>query len=75
MRVGTAAISGGQPDGERWQMKIPPGNLAVLRDIPAMGTMFTTAAQSGPQATTPLVTEPYQGTVYFRFEPVVMSEN
>ena len=29
----------------------------------------STAAQSGPQATTPLVTAPYQGTVYLRFEP------
>jgi len=28
-----------------------------------------TAAQIGPQGTTPLVTAPYQGTVYFHFEP------
>jgi hypothetical protein len=50
-------------------VKLPPGNLAILRDIPPMGSKFATAAQSGPQATTPLVTTPYSGTVYFRFEP------
>jgi len=36
--------------------------------VPPMGTKFHTAAQIGPQGTTPLVSEPYQGTVYFRFE-------
>lgn len=56
-------------------VKMPPGNLAVLRDIPPMGSKFATAAQSGPQASTPLVNAPYEGTVYFRFEPpTVMTE-
>ena len=48
---------------------MPPGNLAILRDIPPMGSKFATAAQSGPEASTPLVNAPYQGTVYFHFEP------
>jgi hypothetical protein len=43
---------------------------SIPRDIPPMGSKFHTAAQTGPQATTPLVTAPYQSTVYLRFEPV-----
>jgi len=49
-------------------LTFPPGNLAVLRDIPAMGSKFQAASGSGPQATTPLAREPYHGTVYLRFE-------
>ncbi|HTI99245.1 MAG TPA: glycoside hydrolase family 2 TIM barrel-domain containing protein [Dongiaceae bacterium] len=49
-------------------LTFPPGNLAVVRDLPAIGNKFQTAAQTGPQATTPLVTAPYQGTLYLRFE-------
>jgi hypothetical protein len=45
----------------------------VLRDIPPIGTKFHTAAQIGPQATTPLVTSPYHGTIYFLFEPAATS--
>ncbi len=45
----------------------PPGNLAVLRDIPPIGTKFHTASQLGPESATPLVSAPYQGTVYFHF--------
>jgi hypothetical protein len=52
-------------------VKMPPGNLAVVRDIPPMGTKFHTAAQIGPQGTTPLVNAPYQGIVYLRFEPAI----
>ncbi len=44
----------------------PPGNLAVLGDIPAIGTKFQTAGQTGLQTTTLLVTAPYPGTVYLR---------
>jgi hypothetical protein len=51
-------------------VKMPPGNLAVGRDIPPIGTKFHVASQLGPQSTTPLVTAPYQGTLYFHFEPV-----
>jgi hypothetical protein len=36
-----------------------------------MGTKFHTAAQIGPQGTTPLVNAPYQGIVYLRFEPAI----
>jgi len=50
-------------------LTFPPGNLAVLRDIPAIGSKFQAASGSGPQATTPLAREPYRGTVYLRFEP------
>jgi hypothetical protein len=50
-------------------VKFPPGNLALVRDIPPTGTKFHTAAQTGPQATTPLVNAPYHGTVYFHFDP------
>ena len=74
VRVGTPKFPPANLAGKTL-VKMPPGNLAVVRDLPAMGTKFSTAAQSGPQATTPLVTAPYQGTVYFRFEPVVISEN
>jgi hypothetical protein len=49
-------------------LTFPPGNLAILRDIPAMGSKFQAASGSGPQATTPLAREPYKGTVYMRFE-------
>jgi hypothetical protein len=51
-------------------VNFPPGNIAVVRDIPPMGNKFETAAQTGPQATTPLATAPYQGTIYFHFEQV-----
>jgi hypothetical protein len=52
----------------RTAMTFPPGNLAVLRDIPPMGSKFQPASNSGPMATTPLAREPYKGTVYLRFE-------
>jgi hypothetical protein len=68
VRVGTPHFPGGNLMA-KMAMKFPPGNLAVLRDIPAIGTKFSSAAQSGPEATTPLVTAPYQGTIYLRFEP------
>jgi Glycosyl hydrolases family 2, TIM barrel domain/Glycosyl hydrolases family 2, sugar binding domain/Glycosyl hydrolases family 2/Domain of unknown function (DUF4981)/Beta galactosidase small chain len=68
VRVGTPKFPPANLVGKTL-VKMPPGNLAVVRDIPAMGTKFSTAAQSGPQATTPLVTAPYQGTVYLHFEP------
>jgi hypothetical protein len=68
VRVGTPQFPPANLAGKT-TVKFPPGNLAVVRDLPAMGTKFSTAAQSGPQATTPLVTAPYQGTVYLRFEP------
>jgi hypothetical protein len=50
---------------------LPPGNLAVLGDIPPIGNKFHRAAQTGPQATTPLATEPYHGIIFFQFEPAV----
>jgi len=52
----------------RTAMTFPAGNLAVLRDIPPMGSKFQPASNSGPMATTPLAREPYKGTVYLRFE-------
>jgi hypothetical protein len=69
VRVGTPRFPPAKLSGKTW-VNFPPGNIAVVRDIPPMGTKFHTAAQTGPQATTPLVTAPYQSTVYLRFEPV-----
>jgi hypothetical protein len=69
VRVGTPKFPPAKLAGKT-VVKMPPGNLAVVRDIPPMGSKFASAAQSGPEATTPLVTAPYQGTVYFRFEPL-----
>ena len=68
VRVGTPKFPPAKLAGKT-VVQMPPGNLAVVRDIPPIGTKFHTAAQIGPQATTPLVTAPYQGTVYLRFEP------
>ncbi len=69
VRVGTPEFL-----GDRLMAKMattfPPGNLAVLGDLPPIGTKFHRAAQTGPQATTPLVTKQYSGTVYLRFDPV-----
>ena len=64
----------GTPKSPGWKLMAkmavtyPPGNLAVLGDIPPIGNKFHTGGQTGPQAATPLVTEPYQGTVYLRFD-------
>lgn len=52
-------------------VNFPPGNLAVVRDIPPIGGKFHTAAELGPQSTTPLVTAPYQDTIYLHFESAV----
>jgi hypothetical protein len=68
VRVGTPSFPPLKLAGKT-VVNLPPGNLAVVRDLPPIGTKFHTAAQIGPQGTTPLVSEPYQGTVYFRFEP------
>jgi len=68
VRVGTPEFPPAKLAGKTL-VKMPPGDLAVLRDIPPTGTKFHTAAQIGPQGTTPLATAPYQGTVYFHFEP------
>ena len=68
MRVGTPKFPPAKLAGKT-MVKMPPGNLAVVRDIPPIGTKFHTAAQIGPQGTTPLVTAPYQGTVHLHFEP------
>jgi hypothetical protein len=68
VRVGTPRFPEIKLSGKT-MINFPPGNLAVLRDIPPIGTKFSTAAQGGPQGTTPLVNAPYQGTVYFHFEP------
>ena len=69
VRVGTPKFPPAKLAGKT-VVPMPPGNLAILRDIPPMGSKFATAAQSGPEATTPLMASPYQGTVYFHFEPV-----
>ena len=69
VRIGTPKFPELKLSGKT-MVNFPPGNLAVLRDIPAIGTKFSTAAQGGPQGTTPLVIEPYQGTIYLHFEPL-----
>jgi Glycosyl hydrolases family 2, TIM barrel domain/Glycosyl hydrolases family 2, sugar binding domain/Glycosyl hydrolases family 2/Beta galactosidase small chain len=71
VRVGTPNFPPAKLSGKTW-INFPPGNLAVLRDIPPISTKFHIAAQLGPQSTTPLVTAPYQGTVYLRFEPAAV---
>jgi hypothetical protein len=67
VRVGTPVFPG---DGlmANMAMTFPEGNLAVLGDIPAIGTKFKKAAETGPQGATPLVSEPYKGSLYLRFE-------
>lgn len=69
VRVGTPKFPPATLAGKT-VVKMPPGDLAVVRDIPPMGTKFHTAAQMGPQGATPLVAAPYHGTVYLHFEPV-----
>ena len=67
VRVGTPCF----PDEnlmKAMKMAFPDGNLAVLGDIPGIGTKLKTPAQTGPQGATPLVDEPYKGTLYLRFE-------
>jgi hypothetical protein len=67
VRVGTPKFPPAKLAGKT-MVDFPSGNLAVVRDIPPTGTKFHTAAQLGPQSTTPLVSAPYEGTIYFRFE-------
>ena len=69
VRVGTPQFPPPKLSGKS-MVNLPPGNLAVVRDIPPIGTKFHNAAQLGPQSTTPLVTAPYQGSIYLRFDPV-----
>ena len=69
VRVGTPA----QPDkklaANTW-IDFPQGNLAVVRDLPAIGNKFHKAEETGPQGATPLAgKEPFHGTFYLRFEP------
>lgn len=74
VRVGTPSFPPVELAGKT-VVNMPSGNLAVLRDLPPIGTKFHTAAQIGPQGTTPLVSQPYQGTVYFRFESAAGTAN
>ncbi len=73
VRVGTPKFPAANLSGKT-MVDFPPGNLAVLRDIPAIGTKFSSAAQSGPQGTTPLVKAPFQGTVYLRVEAAATAD-
>ena len=68
-RVGTPHFPGGNLMS-KMAMKFPKGNLAVVRDIPSIGNKFQTAAQTGPQATTPLANVPYHSTVFLFFGPI-----
>ncbi|HEY4414375.1 MAG TPA: glycoside hydrolase family 2 TIM barrel-domain containing protein [Verrucomicrobiae bacterium] len=71
VRVGTPQFPPAKLSGKT-MLDFPPGNLAVLRDIPAIGTKFHTAAQLGPQSVNPLINSPYQDTIYLRFEPAAV---
>ena len=74
VRVGTPVF----PDQKlmaKMMATFPPGNLAVLGDLPPIGNKFSAADKTGPQATTPPVSQPYRGTVYFRFEAVISQAN
>jgi hypothetical protein len=68
VRVGTPQFPPAKLSGKS-MVNFPPGNLAVVRDIPPIGTKFHNAAQLGPQSTTPLVTAPYQSSIYLHFDP------
>jgi hypothetical protein len=70
VRVGTPKFPPAKLSGKT-MVDFPPGNLAVVRDIPPIGSKFSTAAQGGPQGSTPLINAPYQGTVYLYFEPAM----
>jgi hypothetical protein len=70
MRVGMPKFPPAKLAGKT-MVDCPPGNLAVVRDIPAIGSKFSTAPQGGPQGSTPLVNLPYQGTIYLHFEPTM----
>ena len=67
VRVGTPHFPPAKLAGKT-MVNFSPGNLAVVRDLPPIGTKFHGAAELGPQSTTPLVTAPYQGTIYLRFQ-------
>ena len=68
VRVGTPKFPPARLAGKT-MVNFPPGNLAVVRDIPSIGTKFHTTAQLGPQSTTPMVTAPYQRVrFYLHFE-------
>jgi hypothetical protein len=68
VRVGTPAQTSKKLAANTW-VDFPEGNLAVVRDLPAIGNKFHKAAETGPQAATPLAgNEAYHGTVYLRFE-------
>ena len=71
VRVGTPKFPPAKLSGKT-MVNFPPGNLVVVRDVPPIGTKFHSAAQLGPQSTTPLVDAPYKGTIYLRFEPVIV---
>ena len=73
VRVGTPKFPPAKLAGKTL-VKFPPGNLALARDIPPIGTKFHTAAQIGPQGTTPLYRGPYQGALYLRFEATTAVE-
>jgi len=73
VRVGTPRFPPAKLAGKTL-VKFPRGDLAVLRDIPPIGTKFHTAAQIGPQGTTPLSRGPYQGTLYLRFDAATAVE-
>jgi hypothetical protein len=68
VRVGTPEFPPAKLSGKT-MINFPAGNLAILRDIPPIGTKFHYAGQLGPHSTTPLVSAPYQGSVYLRFDP------
>ena len=74
VRVGTPSFPPVKLAGKT-AVNMPPGNLAVVRDLPPLGTKFHTAAQIGPQGITPLVRRPYQGTVYFHFDSAALTTN
>jgi Glycosyl hydrolases family 2, TIM barrel domain/Glycosyl hydrolases family 2, sugar binding domain/Glycosyl hydrolases family 2/Beta galactosidase small chain len=67
VRIGTPAFPDAALTG-KVGINFPQGNIAVVGDLPAIGNKFHTADQTGPQATTPLATQPYTGTVFLKFE-------
>lgn len=67
LRVGTPVTPDKKTCMNTW-IDFPPGDIAITRDVPATGSKFHAAKDSGPMATTPLATGRVHGTVYLRFE-------
>ena len=51
------------------EVNLPPSGLGFMDGIPAIGSKFTSAKDSGPQGAQNLATGRYSGTIYLKFVP------